>query len=410
MKLEDFRNPELAKKLVGAIHRSLSSENSSLRFGSAGGVALPENSELLGRASLSERAAFATTSSDKETLFTIMEVCGGQTHTIYKYRLRELLPKNLRLISGPGCPVCVTPINYIDKAVSLALDHGCTVYTFGDLMRVPGTTMSLERAAAEGGDIRPVYAPFDALKSAEANPDQETVFLGIGFETTMPPVVLPIVQAAKKGLTNFSVLLSGKRVPPVLDAVLQSPKINVDGFITPGHVTAVIGTEPYAPLCEKYNVPMAVGGFEPLDLLAAVLNLTEQFAAGTHDNANAYTRAVPSIESRRSGAKADGNPKAQALLDEVLEVADDELRGLGVLPEAGFAIREKYAAFDADRRFDIKTDSHEPEGCACGEVLCGVIEPEECPLFRTVCNPDSPVGSCMVSAEGACNAAYLFGN
>ena len=359
MKLSDFRNPELAKKLVGAIHK-----------------AMPE-----GR-------------------FTVMEVCGGQTHTIYKYRLRELLPKNLRLISGPGCPVCVTPIRYIDKAVSLALDHGCTVYTFGDLMRVPGTVMSLERAAAEGGDIRAVYSPLQAMEAAAENPEQETVFLGIGFETTMPPVVLPIVQAAEQGLTHFSVLLSGKRVPPVLDAVLQSPRLEVNGFITPGHVTAVIGTEPYAPLCAKYKVPMAVGGFEPLDLLAAILNLAEQFDAGTHKNANAYTRAV------RSG----GNPKAQALMDEVLEVADDELRGLGVLPEAGFAIREKYAAFDADKRFDLRVESEEPKGCACGEILCGVREPEECPLFRTVCTPDSPIGSCMVSAEGACNAAYLYGD
>lgn len=357
MKLEDFRNPELAKKLVGAIHRAMPSGD-----------------------------------------YTVMEVCGGQTHTIYKYRLRELLPKNLRLISGPGCPVCVTPISYIDKAVSLALDHSCVVYTFGDLMRVPGTDMSLERAAAEGGDIRAVYSPLQALENAKAEPDRQAVFLGIGFETTMPPVVLPIVNAAKQGVENFSVLLSGKRVPPALDAILQSPRINVNGFITPGHVTAVIGTEPYDPLCEKYKVPMAVGGFEPLDLLAAVLNLAEQFAAGTHENANAYTRAVPSA----------GNPKAQALMEEVLETADDELRGLGVLPQAGFAIREKYAAFDAAKRFDIKTESREPEGCACGSVLCGVIEPEECPLFRSVCTPDSPIGSCMVSAEGACNAAYLF--
>jgi hydrogenase expression/formation protein HypD len=358
MKLEDFRNPELAKKLVGAIHAAMPSGH-----------------------------------------YTVMEVCGGQTHTIYKYRLRELLPSTLRLISGPGCPVCVTPINYIDKAVSLALDHGCTVYTFGDLMRVPGTTMSLERAAAEGGDIRAVYSPFQALENAIAEPDKQAVFLGIGFETTMPPVVLPIVQAAQKGVENFSVLLSGKRVPPVLDAVLQSPKINVNGFITPGHVTAVIGTAPYAPICETYQVPMVVGGFEPLDLLAAVLNLVQQFAAGTYENANAYTRAVPDI----------GNPKAQELMDDVLEVADDELRGLGVLQQAGFAIRKTYATFDADNRFDIQVESHEPEGCACGEVLCGVIEPQECPLFRTVCNPDSPIGSCMVSAEGACNAAYLFG-
>lgn len=358
MKLEDFRNPELGKKLVGAIHD-----------------AMPEGN------------------------FTVMEVCGGQTHTIYKYRLREMLPKNLRLISGPGCPVCVTPISYIDKAVSLALDHKCVVYTFGDLMRVPGTEMSLERAAAEGGDVRTVYSPLQALEAAAAEPDRQAVFLGIGFETTMPPVILPIVKAAEKGVDNFSVLLSGKRVPPVLDAVMQSPRINVNGFITPGHVTAVIGTEPYEPLCEKYKVPMAVGGFEPLDLLAATLNLAEQFAAGTHENANAYKRAV----------KSEGNRKAQALMDDVLEVADDELRGLGILPEAGFAIRGKYAAFDASKRFDLQVDSCEPEGCACGEILCGVMEPQECPLFRTVCTPDSPVGSCMVSAEGACNAAYLFG-
>jgi hydrogenase expression/formation protein HypD len=367
MQLKDFRDPGLAKKLVGAIH-----------------AAMPP-----GR-------------------FTVMEVCGGQTHTIYKYRLREMLPENLRLISGPGCPVCVTPIRCIDKAVSLALDHGCTVYTFGDLMRVPGTAMSLERAAAEGGDIRAVYSPLQALARAADEPEREAVFLGIGFETTMPAVVLPIVQAAEQGIENFSVLLSGKRVPPVLEAVLQSPDVRVNGFITPGHVSAVIGTAPYAPLCETYRVPMAVGGFEPLDLLAAVLNLAQQFAAGTHENASAYTRAVPGIESRCCGAKADGNPKAQALMNRVLEVADDELRGLGIVPQGGFAIREEYAAFDANKRFDIRVESREPEGCACGKVLCGVIEPEECPLFRTVCNPDSPVGACMVSAEGACNAAYLF--
>ncbi len=357
MQLKDFRDPGLASKLVGAIHAAMPS----------------------GR-------------------FTVMEVCGGQTHTIYKYCLREMLPENLRLISGPGCPVCVTPIRFIDRAVSLALDHGCTVYTFGDLMRVPGTAMSLERAAAEGGDIRAVYSPLQALARAADEPEREAVFLGIGFETTMPAVILPIVQAAEQGIENFSVLLSGKRVPPVLEAVLQSPDVRVNGFITPGHVTAVIGTQPYAPLCEKYRVPMAVGGFEPLDLLAAVLNLAQQFAACTHENANAYTRAVPS----------DGNPKAQALMARVLEVADDELRGLGTVPQGGFAIREEYAAFDANRRFDIQVESREPAGCACGQVLCGVIEPPECPLFRTVCSPDSPVGACMVSAEGACNAAYLF--
>jgi len=358
MKLEDFRNPELARNLVGAIHK-----------------AMPEGA------------------------FTIMEVCGGQTHTIYKYRLRELLPEGLRLISGPGCPVCVTPISYIDKAVSLVLDHECVIYTFGDLMRVPGTQISLERAAAEGGDIRAVYSPLDAVKAAQAEPHKQIVFLGIGFETTMPASALPIVQAAEEGLANFSILLSGKRVPPVLEAVLSSPRVEVDGFITPGHVTAIIGAAPYAPLCSTYHVPMAVGGFEPLDLLAAILELVKQFAAGTHENINAYRRAVPDA----------GNPKAQTLIEKVFTVVDDELRGLGILPEAGFAIRDEFSEFDADKKFEIKTESREPAGCRCGEILCGILEPEACPLFRKACTPDSPVGSCMVSAEGACNAAYLYG-
>ena len=354
----DFRNPALARKLIDAMH-----------------AAMPEGK------------------------FTVMEVCGGQTHTIYKYRLRELLPGSLRLISGPGCPVCVTPAGYIDKAVSLALDHGCTIYTFGDLMRVPGTEMSLERAAAEGGDIRAVYSPMQAVDEAALHPRRQAVFLGIGFETTMPPVVLPVLQAQRAGMKNFSVLLSGKRVPPVLEAVLQSPRLEVDGLITPGHVTAVIGTGPYTPLCEQYKVPMAVGGFEPLDLLAAILELVKQFAAGTHQNINAYRRAVPE----------SGNPKALALMAQILRPADDELRGLGVLPGAGFAIRDEFAAFDADKKFEMKTHSREPSGCRCGEVLCGVLEPEACPLFRKACTPDSPVGACMVSAEGACNAAYLYG-
>ncbi len=355
--LKDFKNPELAKKLSGAI---------------------------------------ADTVGDQP--FSIMEVCGGQTHTIYKYKLREMLPSNLRLVSGPGCPVCVTPIEYIDKAVSLGLDHGAGIYTFGDLVRVPGTTMSLEKAAAEGADVQPVYSPFQALDAAKATPGKKVVFLGIGFETTLPGIGLVIQEAGKAGVKNFSVLLSAKRVPPVLEALLSSGVAEIDGFITPGHVTAIIGMKAYDELCTRYSVPMAVGGFEPIDLLGAIHLLVGELAGKGAANLNAYKRAV----------SHEGNLKAQHVIEEVFEEKDDELRGLGIIPKAGYSIRPEFAQFDADRRFDIVTDSHEPKGCICGEILCGIKGPTDCPLFGAVCSPDSPVGSCMVSNEGACNAAYLF--
>jgi len=332
--------------------------------------------------------------------FSIMEVCGGQTHTIYKYKLREMLPPGLRLISGPGCPVCVTPVEYIDKAIYLALEEGVTVFTFGDLMRVPGTMMNLEKAAADGADIQPVYSPFHALEFAKEHPDRQAVFLGIGFETTLPGIGLVILDAKKNKVNNFSVLLSAKRVPPVLNALLASKDVKIDGFITPGHVTTIIGTRAYDELCEKYHVPMVVGGFEPLDLLAAILDLTRALVKGTSDNLNAYKRAV----------KAEGNRKAQRVIEQVFEEKDDELRGLGVIPQSGYGIREEFAEYDADRRFKIVTDSHEPQGCICGEILRGMKQPTDCPMFGTICTPDAPVGSCMVSAEGACNAAYIFQN
>ena len=332
--------------------------------------------------------------------FRIMEVCGGQTHTIYKYKLREMLPANLRLVSGPGCPVCVTPIEYIDKAVCLGLAHGATLFTFGDLVRVPGTTMSLEMAAAEGADVRPVYSPFHAVEFAKSNPGRPVVFLGIGFETTLPGIGLVIQQAQAGGLHNFSVLLSAKRVPPVLDALLSSGKAQIDGFITPGHVTAIIGTQAYDGLCSKYEVPMVVGGFEPLDLLGAIHLLAGELVRGESRNLNAYARAV----------SREGNRKAQQVIDDMFEARDDDLRGLGVIPHAGYGIRNEFAQFDADRCFDLRVDSREPEGCICGEILCGISGPADCSLFGQGCTPDAPVGSCMVSAEGACNAAYYYGD
>ena len=341
-------------------------------------------------------AAIAKTLGERP--FTIMEVCGGQTHTIHKYKLRALLPPTLRLVSGPGCPVCVTPIRYIDQAVELALTVGARVFTFGDLLRVPGTRTTLERAAAEGADIQAVYSPFQALAAAREDPAREVVFLGIGFETTLPGIGLLIQKARREGVENLSVLLSAKRVPPVLDALLAADDVAVDGFITPGHVPPIIGARAYDALCERYRVPKVVGGFEPLDLLGAIHALAGGLAAGGHANRNAYGRAVTRA----------GNAKAQAILDEVFEVTDDELRGLGVIPRAGYRMRAAFAAFDAERKFAVSVESREPAGCVCGEILKGVKGPSECPLFGTVCTPDSPVGSCMVSAEGACNAAYLF--
>lgn len=355
--LNDFRNAELARKLSAAI------------------------ADAVG-----DRA------------FSIMEVCGGQTHTIYKYKLREMLPPSLRLVSGPGCPVCVTPIEYIDKAVFLGLEKGASIFTFGDLVRVPGTAMSLEQAAAGGADVQPVYSPFQSLEFAKTHPGRQVVFLGIGFETTLPGIGLVIRDAQLAGVENFSVLLSAKRVPPVLEALLSSGRAEIDGFITPGHVTAIIGTKAYDALCCNYNVPMVVGGFEPLDLLGAILELVRELAGERAGNLNAYKRAV----------SREGNLKAQRIIDEVFIEKDDELRGLGVIPRAGYGIREAFAQFDADQRFDIVTDSHEPKGCICGEILCGIKSPIDCPLFGKTCTPDSPVGSCMVSAEGACNAAFLY--
>ena len=356
--LNDFKNPELARKLSRAI-----------------------------------------TDTVGDRPFSIMEVCGGQTHTIYKYKLRGMLPSNLRLVSGPGCPVCVTPIEYIDKTVCLGLEKEASIFTFGDLVRVPGTTMSLEKASAEGADVQPVYSPFQAVEFAKTHPERQVVFLGIGFETTLPGIGLVIQKAQAEGVDNFSVLLSAKRVPPVLEALLSSGRADIDGFITPGHVTAIIGTKAYNALSRKYKVPMVVGGFEPLDLLGAILDLARELAGDRSGNLNAYKRAV----------SHDGNRKAQLVIDEVFEAKDEELRGLGVIPNAGYGIRETFARFDADRRFEPVVDSHEPKGCICGEILCGIKGPTDCPLFGKTCSPDAPVGSCMVSAEGACNAAFLFG-
>lgn len=331
--------------------------------------------------------------------FKIMEVCGGQTHTIYKYRLKEWLPESLKLVSGPGCPVCVTPISFIDKAVRLALEENVVMFTFGDLMRVPGTYMSLENARAEGADVRTVYSPLQAVNYAQTYPETEVVFLGIGFETTLPSIGLSVQNAAKRRMKNFSVMLSAKRVPPVLKALLSKQNVDLQGFITPGHVTAVTGTEAYDAICSEYRIPMVVGGFEPLDLLLAIYRLAQLLAVGSYKNVNAYTRVV----------RRKGNTKAQKIISDIFVSVDDELRGLGVVPQGGFCIHPDYHQFDTKCRFVMKAESKEPKGCICGQILSGMKEPSDCSLFRKKCTPDSPAGSCMVSSEGTCNAAYLYG-
>lgn len=330
--------------------------------------------------------------------FNIMEVCGGQTHTIYKYRLKEMLPKSLKLISGPGCPVCVTPINYIDKAISLALEHNVKIFSFGDLLRVPGTKYSLEEAKANGASVTIVYSAKSALEYAIQNPHANVVFLGIGFETTIPNSGLIIREANKLNLKNFSVLLSAKRVPPVLDALLSTGLANINGFITPGHVTAIIGTNAYSNLCKKYSIPMVVGGFEPVDILFAIKMLALELVNKTSNNLNGYSRVVKDI----------GNSVANDLIEEVFEPIDDELRGLGIIKNAGYKIRSKFEIFDANKKYNIKVKSVEPKGCICGAILSGLKEPKDCKLFRNRCTPDSPIGACMVSSEGTCNAAFLF--
>jgi hydrogenase expression/formation protein HypD len=272
------------------------------------------------------------------------------------------------------------------------------VFTFGDLVRVPGTRLSLEKARALGGRVMEVYSPMNALIYAREHPELQIVFLGIGFETTLPTFSLPLQIAIREKLPNFSVLLSAKRVPPVLDALLRS-KAPIQGFITPGHVTSIIGANAYTSLCERYQVPMVVGGFEPIDLLIAIRDLVRLVAEGKYENANAYPRAV----------RPFGNRKAQQLFEELYEPCDEELRGLGIIADAGYKLRDSFESFDALRKFDLgKIVSTEPAGCRCGQVLVGTIIPEQCPLFGRACTPDHSIGACMVSTEGTCNAAYLY--
>ncbi len=329
----------------------------------------------------------------------IMEVCGGQTHTIVRFALDTMLPDKITLIHGPGCPVCVTPIEILDKAVAIAGRSEVIFCSFGDMLRVPGSSKDLLTVKSEGGDVRVVYSPLDALTLARKHPDRQVVFFAVGFETTAPANAMAVAQAARLGLRNFSVLISHVLVPPAIRAVLQSPSNCVQGFLAAGHVCAVMGTDEYRPIAEEYHVPIVVTGFEPLDILQGVAMCVRQLEQGRAEVENQYTRAV----------RTDGNRTAIEQIREVFEPVSRKWRGIGEIPASGLGLREAYAAFDAAERFGVTTISaDEPAECIAGEVLQGHRKPHDCPAFGVLCTPDRPLGAPMVSSEGACAAYYRY--
>lgn len=331
----------------------------------------------------------------------IMEVCGGHTHSIFKFGLAEMLPPSIELVHGPGCPVCVLPVGRVDDAIAIAEHNGVLFATFGDAMRVPGSEKSLLQAKAEGADIRTVYSPADALELARRHPEREVVFFGLGFETTVPSTALTVLQAEAEGLQNFRVFSNHITIIPTIKAILDAPDLQLAGFIGPGHVTMVIGTGPYRFIAETYHKPMVIAGFEPLDVLQAVRMLLTQMVQGRVAIENQYSRLV----------KDDGNRVAQEAIEKVFELRPFfEWRGLGSVDESGLTFRPEYARFDAERHYEIPSLCvADPKACQCGQVLKGALKPWECKVFGTVCKPETPIGSCMVSSEGACAAYYNYG-
>ncbi len=331
--------------------------------------------------------------------YNLMEVCGTHTVSIARYGLRNAMPEGVHLLSGPGCPVCVTSNRSIDTMIALARMPGVITTTFGDMVRVPGSSTTLGACKAQGCDVRVVYSPLDALKIAADNPTRPVIFLGVGFETTTPGVGATIIAAAEQGLGNFFVYSAHKRTPPAIEAIADDPSTNVHGFILPGHVSTITGLAPYQALAEKYHTPGVVCGFEPVDILSTIARLLAQLDKGEARISNAYSR----------GVQDEGNVAAQGVIDEVFECVDAEWRGLGCIPRSGSAIREKYAAHDAMRAFSPQVEpTVEPRGCRCGDVLRGVIAPDKCPLFGRVCTSEHPVGPCMVSSEGSCAAFFRY--
>lgn len=355
--IDQFRDPALARKVIAEIH----------------------------------------TLADRPMAF--MEFCGGHTHAIMQNGIRQLMPETVRLLSGPGCPVCVTSQRDIDQAIALSQLPEVIITTFGDMVRVPGTTLTLQEAAAEGSDVRIVYSPLDAVKLAQETPQRQVVFLGVGFETTAPGVAASILQAAALGLKNYAVFSMHKYTPPGMRAILNMGEVRIDGVIGPGHVSAIIGLNAWTFLPREYAMPVVVSGFEPVDILLTIRDLVRQVVAGGARAENTYNRSVT----------PQGNQTAQAIMHRVFEVGDADWRGFGVLPASGMEIRSAYREYDAKVRFAVPdVASREPPGCRCGEVLRGVIEPPECPLYAKACTPDRPKGPCMVSDEGACSAFYLY--
>jgi hydrogenase expression/formation protein HypD len=332
-------------------------------------------------------------------LWTIMEVCGGQTHAIVKFGIDELLPKEIELAHGPGCPVCVTPVELIDKAVQIAARPEVTFCSFGDMLRVPGTETDLLAVKARGGDVRIVYSPLDAVRLARENPSRQVVFFAVGFETTAPANALAAFQAREQGLGNFSLLVSHVLVPPAMEAILSSPGNRVQGFLAAGHVCTVMGYTEYEPIARRHRVPIVVTGFEPLDILQGVFLCVQQLEAGRADVENQYARSV----------RREGNVAAQQLIREVFRVVPRKWRGVGEIAQSGLALSEAYAELDAERRFGVASvRAEEATECISGLILRGVKKPHECPAFGTRCTPERPLGATMVSSEGACAAYYRY--
>ena len=355
--IDEFNDPELAKRLLEDIHQTVTQP------------------------------------------WALMEVCGGQTHSIIRHGIDQLIPEKIEMIHGPGCPVCVTPLELIDKALEIASRPDVIFCSFGDMLRVPGSGRDLFQVKSAGGDVRVVYSPLDALKLARENPDKQVVFFGIGFETTAPPNAMTVYQAKRLGVANFSMLVSHVRVPPAIEAIMTSPTCRVQGFLAAGHVCSVMGTEEYPPLAEKFQIPIVVTGFEPLDILEGIRRTVGQLERGEHEVENAYGRVV----------LPEGNPAARALVEDVFQVTDRGWRGIGVIPDSGWRLAERYREFDAEYRFDVTDiDTEESSVCRSGEVLQGLIKPHECAAFGKECTPRNPLGATMVSSEGACAAYYLY--
>lgn len=355
--VDEFRDPEAARRLTAAIHEA----------------------------------------ADRPMV--LMEVCGGQTHTIMRYGIDRLLPDPVTLIHGPGCPVCVTPVELIDRALAIAARPGVVFTSFGDMLRVPGSREDLFAVRARGGDVRIVYSPLDAVQIARTHPDRQVVFFAVGFETTAPANAMAVFQAAQSGVANFSMLVSHVLVPPAMEAILSSPSTRVQGFLAAGHVCTVMGYTEYEPLAAKYRVPIVVTGFEPLDILQGVVMCVKQLEEGRAEVENQYARAV----------RRDGNVPAQQIISEVFRVVPRKWRGVGEIPGSGLGLAPAYRDFDAERRFGIADQTtDEPTECLSGQVMQGLLKPRECPAFGTRCTPDHPLGATMVSSEGACAAYYRY--